>query len=212
MTMNLVLATGLAYAFIGALIMFISHRAIYRRATQIVAGYPKVLAALRAQRHDGRFGLTVLLSGNVLQVLAACGYSAPLVHWRYPAALAAGALLLYGIWRILASRRIARRSTVSPVTRGTVRSAYETRRSRVLLDAARREAANRLAREQAKGPRDRSVVYLAHEWECRWWSDKFGVTTVALKAAVRQVGPMVADIERHFAMRSRARYAFAAAA
>src|SRR4051812_32454764 len=66
MNMNLVLATGLAYAFIGALIMFLSHRSIYRRATGIVAGYPKVLAALRAQRQDARFGLIVLLSGNIL--------------------------------------------------------------------------------------------------------------------------------------------------
>jgi len=210
MNINLVLATGLAYAFLGAFIMFVSHRAIYHRATQIVAGYPKVLAALRAQRHDGRFGLIVLLSGNTLQVLAACGYSAPLVLWRYPAAAAAIALLLYGIWRLFVSRRVARSAAVQAGDRRNYRPAYETRRSRVLLDAARRESANRLAREQAKGPRDRSVVYLAHEWECRWWSDKFGVSTVMLKAAVRQVGPMVADVERHFAVRSRGRYALAA--
>jgi hypothetical protein len=211
MTMNLVLATGLAYAFIGALIMFISHRSIYRRATQIVAGYPKVLAALQAQRHDGRFGLTVLLSGNVLQVLAACGYSAPLVHWRYPAAFAIGALLFYGIWRLLVSR-YTMRGAAAPERRRSQRPTYETRRSMVLLEAARRESASRQAREHAKGPRDRSVVYLAQEWECRWWSDKFGVSTVVLKAAVRQVGPMVADIERHLAMRARGRYALAAAA
>src|SRR5688572_14448051 len=108
MNMNLVLATGLAYAFIGALIMFISHRAIYRRATQIVAGYPRILAALRAQRYDGRFGLVVLLSGNVLQVLAACGYSAPIGLWRYPAAFAAGLLVIYGLWRLLIAHRVAR--------------------------------------------------------------------------------------------------------
>src|ERR1700754_3881706 len=101
MNINLVLATGVAYAFIGALIMFVSHRAIYRRATQIVAGYPRVLAALRAQRYDGRFGLVVLLCGNVLQVLAACGYSAPLALWRYPAAVVAGALVVYGAWRLI---------------------------------------------------------------------------------------------------------------
>jgi hypothetical protein len=210
MTMNLVLATGLAYAFIGALIMFASHRAIYRRATQIVAGYPRVLAALRAQRHDGRFGLIVLLSGNLLQVLAACGYSAPIGLWRFPAALAVGALVLYGVWRLLVSRRVSRGATAVRQARFDPKRSYETRRSRVLLDAARREAANKLAREQAKGPRDRSVVYLAHEWECRWWSDRLGVTTDVLRAAVRQVGPMVADIERHLARRSRGRYALAA--
>jgi hypothetical protein len=210
MNMNLVLATGLAYAFIGALIMFVSHRAIYRRATQIVAGYPKVLAALRAQRHDGRFGLIILLSGNLLQVLAACGYSAPIGLWRFPAALAVGALVFYGVWRLLVSRTVSRRKPAATQVRFDPKRSYETRRSRVLLDAARREAATKLAREQAKGPRDRSVVYLAHEWECRWWSDRFGVTTDVLKAAVRQVGPMVADIERHLQRRSRGRYALAA--
>lgn len=209
MNMNLVLATGLAYAFIGALIMFLSHRAIYRRATGIVAGYPKVLAALRAQRQDGRFGLIVLLSGNILQVLAACGFSAPLAHWRYPAAFVAGAILLYGIWRLFAARRLSHGSERA-AARHLKRPAYESRRSRVLLEAARREEATRLAREQAKGPRNRSVVYLAHEWECRWWSDKFGVTTPVLKAAVRQVGPMVTDIERHLRVRTRSRYALAA--
>ena len=207
MNMNLVLATCLAYAFIGALIMYLSHRSIYRRATGIVAGYPKVLAALRAQRLDGRFGLVVLLSGNILQVLAACGYSAPLAHWQFPAVVVGGTLVLYGIWRLFVSRKLARAAAPQ---RQIQRRAYESRRSMVLLEAARREAANRRAREQAKGPRDRSVVYLAHEWECRWWSDKFGVSTSVLRATVRQVGPMVADIERHLGARSRVRYALAA--
>jgi hypothetical protein len=208
MNINLVLATGLAYAFIGAFIMFLSHRSIYRRATGIVAGYPKVLAALRAQRQDGRFGLLVLLCGNFLQVLAAFGYSAPLAHWRYPAVVVAAALFLYGIWRLFVAHRVSHGSERS--VRQIERRTYESRRSRVLLEAARREAASRLAREQADGPRDRSVVYVAQEWECQWWSDKFGVSSAVLRAAVRQVGPMVADIERHLRVRPRARYALAA--
>jgi hypothetical protein len=208
MNINLVLATGLAYAFIGAFIMFVSHRAIYRRATQIVAGYPRVLAALRAQRYDGRFGLIVLLCGNLLQVLAACGYSAPIALWRYPAAFVAGAVIVYGIWRLIVARRVAR--SVKSNARVIPDRSYETRRSRVLLEAARREAPKYLAREQARAPRDRSVVCLAHEWECRWWSDRFGVTTDTLRTAVRHVGPMVADIERHLALRKRSRYALAA--
>ena len=210
MNMNLVLATGLVYAFIGALIMFVSHRAIYRRATQIVAGYPRVLAALRAQRHDGRFGLIVLLCGNLLQVLAACGYSAPIALWRYPAALFAAVLIVYGVSRLLVSRRAV--NVRSHKGRAIPDRSYETRRSRVLLEAARREAPKYLAREQARAPRDRSVVCLAHEWECRWWSERFGVTADALRAAVRQVGPMVSDIERHLVGRkhNRGRYALAA--
>jgi hypothetical protein len=209
MNMNLVLATGLAYAFIGAFIMFVSHRAIYRRANQIVAGYPRVLSALRAQRHDGRFGLVVLLSGNLLQVLAALGYSAPLGLWRYPAALAAGVLLVYGVWRLIAvHRRVTRTAGRKP--RAIPDRSFETRRSRILLEAARREMPKYMAREQARAPRDRSVVCLAHEWECRWWSDRFGVTAEALRAAVSQVGPMVADIERHLRVRKHTRYACAA--
>lgn len=211
MNINLVLATGLAYAFAGALIMFISYRALYRRATRIVAGYPRVLAALRAQRHDARFGLIVLVCGNVLQVLAACGYTISLEHWRYPTYAAAAVLVCYAIWRVFAARRVARvQAQPAAAARTQIRRVYETRRSIRLLEAARIEAANRRAREQAKGPRDRSVIYVGQEWECRWWSDKLGVTPDVLKAAVRQVGPMVVDIERYFALRTRLGYALAA--
>ena len=207
MNMNLVLASGLVYSFIGALIMFVSHRAIYNKATRIVAGYPKVLAALRAQRYDGRFGLIVLLCGNVLQVLAALGYSAPLALWKYPAALVAGLMVLYALWRVFATRQVAKKDRKLRVIPDR---SYETRRSRILLEAARREMPKYMAREQAREPRDRSIVCLAHEWECRWWSDRFGVPAEALRAAVRQVGPMVADIERHLAVRKHSRYALAA--
>src|SRR5918992_3330909 len=105
MNVNLLLATCLVYAFLGAMIMFLSHRSLYLRATRIVAGYPKVLAALRAQRHDGRFGLVVLVCGNVLQVLAALGYTVPIEHWRVPVYGVLGAIFLYCLWRIFAARR-----------------------------------------------------------------------------------------------------------
>ena len=207
---NLVLATGLAYAFVGALIMFLSHRALYVKATRIVAGYPRVLAALRAQRHDGRFGLIVLVCGNLLQVIAACGYTLPLAHWRFPVYVGLAAIVVYGVWRLLAGRRM-RAAPAQAAARTPIRRVYETRRSMVLLDAARQEAANRRARELAKGSRDRSVVYVGQEWHCQWWSDRFGVSPEALRAAVRQVGPMVKDVERHLARKARpADYALAA--
>lgn len=210
MNINLVLATGLAYAFVGALIMFLSHRALYVKATRIVAGYPRVLAALRAQRHDGRFGLIVLVCGNLLQVIAACGYTLPLAHWRFPVYVGLAAIVVYGVWRLLADRR-ARAVPAQAAARTPIRRIYETRRSMVLLDAARQEAANRRARELAKGSRDRSVVYVGQEWHCQWWSDRFGVSPEALRAAVRQVGPMVKDVERHLARKARpADYAVAA--
>ena len=204
MNINLVMATGLGYTFIGALIMFLSHRALYHKATRIVAGYPKVLAALRAQRHDGRFGLIVLLCGNVLQVLASCGYTLPVAHWRLPVYAGLAAIFLYWVWRMIVARIGVASSVAKPQSRRTpVRRVYETRRSMILLEAARREAANRRAREAAKGPRDRSVVYVGQDWECRWWSERFGVTPDVLRQAVRQVGPMVKDVERHFAVKHR---------
>ncbi|HYC46055.1 MAG TPA: DUF3606 domain-containing protein [Burkholderiales bacterium] len=211
MNMNLVLATGLAYAFIGALIMFLSHRALYVKATRIVAGYPRVLAALRAQRHDARFGLIVLLCGNVLQVLAACGYTISMAHWRFPSYAALAVIAVYTVWRLLTARRAMRTAWATGRAAVPIRRVYETRRSMILLEAARKEAANRRAREAAKGSRDRSVVYVGQDLDCRWWSERFGVTPEALRAAVRQVGPMVKDIERHFARTARrSRYALAA--
>ena len=210
MNMNLVLATGLVYTFIGAMIMFLSHRALYLKASRIVAGYPRVLAALRAQRHDARLGLIVLLCGNVLQVLAAFGYTVPAAHWRFPAYALLGAIFFYGLWRIFSSRTVAQ-VEAKPPARTVIRRVYETRRSMVLLEAARREAANRRARELAKGTRDRSVVYVGQDADCRWWSERFGVSPDALRAAVREVGPMVKDLERHFALKNRrAGYALAA--
>lgn len=206
MNINLVLATGLAYAFIGALIMFLSHRALYARATSIVAGYPKVLAALKAQRHDGRFGLVVLLCGNALQAVAALGYSISMAHWQVPLYAILAVLAFYILRRTWLMYSVVSRPAANKqarTARPDVRRVYETRRSMILLEAARKEAATRRAREVAKGPRDRSVVYVGLEWECRWWSDRFGVSPDTLRAAVRQVGPMVKDVERHFAVTQR---------
>lgn len=210
MNMNLILATGIGYGLIGGLIMFASHRAIYCRANEIVAGYPRVLAALQAQRHDGRFGLGVLIGASVLQILAVCGYSASMSQWRYPVAAGIAALLVYYTQRLLVTRRDRRPRTQPGTGVRTIRSLYETRRSRRLLDAARGEAANIHARELARGPRDGNVVYLGQQWERRWWTDRFGVSTEALTAAVRQVGPMVSDVERYFAVMRSGHYALAA--
>ena len=209
MDINLVLATGLGYTILGAVILFLSHRSLYVKATRIVAGYPKVLAALRAQRHDGRFGLTVLICGNVLQILAALGLRVPLEHWRVPLYALIGAIAVYCVCRLFISR--AARTRADRDSRRVVNRVYETRRSMVLLEAARREAATRRMRE-LDGPSDKGVVYIGEDWECRWWSERFGVSPEALKGAVREVGPMVEDIERYFGLKaSRMHYAAAAA-
>jgi hypothetical protein len=196
---------------IGAAIMYLSHRALYRRAIRIVAGYPRVLAALRTQRHDGRFGVIVLMCGSVLQALAAIGYSVSIAHWRIPVYAALASLCLYALWRVVSARRRGEGPGEMDRERITGPRVYESRRSMVLLDAARRDAAKRRARELASESNRRSVIYVGEEWECRWWSDRFGVTPAVLKAAVRDVGPMVQDVERYFAARrQRAAYAFAA--
>lgn len=215
MQVNLILLTGLAYSAVGALVMFLSHRSLCKKATRIVAGHPRDVAALRVQQSDGRYGLIILLCGNLLQVLAACGYTIAPHYWRYPSATLVGVMVLYGLWRFLAGNLspAQRRAQLAAQPRNAIdaQRIFETRRSAVLLDAAIREEANRKAREQAKAPRNRSVVYVRHEWECRWWSDRFGVTQEALRAAVRRVGPMVGDVERYLGLISApARYPRAA--
>ena len=149
MTTNLVLAAGVAYGVLGALILFHSHRSVYLAATSLVAGYPRVIEKLRVQRCDGRFGLAVLACGALLQMLAAWGYEAPLTHWRYPVSIAAAALLSYGVWRMLASRRAAapRRKETARGRVGT--RVYETRRSFLLREAALAEAPRLYALEQS---------------------------------------------------------------
>ncbi len=52
-----------------------------------------------------------------------------------------------------------------------------------------------------RGTRDRNRIDVHQEWECRYWSKKFGVRLKELKRAVRQVGDRVADVERYFATR-----------
>lgn len=202
--MNLVLVTGLACGLIGGLIMFGSHSAIYRTASHIVAGYPRVLAALHAKRHDGRFGLCILACGIVLQGVAAGGYAIPVSLWRYPVSAIASILAVYGAWRLLTSRRmIAAHAPVSPA-KAPARGLYDTRRSVRLRDAAQIEGAKLAAIERRREPRDAGVIFLAREWEQRWWSAKLGVSTEALIAAVRYAGPMVEDVRRYLASDDRA--------
>jgi hypothetical protein len=120
-------------------------------------------------------------------------------------------MVLYALWRVLAGRGVQESHVAAPARDWAhLDRTFQTRRSAVLLDAAIREEANRKAREKAKTPRNRNVVYVRHEWECRWWSDRFGVTQDALRLAVCKVGPMVADVERYFRTSVRPAYPRAA--
>ena len=49
----------------------------------------------------------------------------------------------------------------------------------------------------SRGPKDRTRVDLDQEWECIWWSKGFGVSVDALRAAVQEVGPLVADLDHY---------------
>ena len=73
----------------------------------------------------------------------------------------------------------------------------ESRRSIVLMDAARKEAERDRRRARARRPADKRVIYLHEEWERLWWSDHLGVDIATLEAAVRAVGPTAAEIERY---------------
>ncbi len=48
-----------------------------------------------------------------------------------------------------------------------------------------------------RGPQDRARVNTTEQWELSYWTKQFGVTEQQLKDAVRAVGPMVADVQKH---------------
>mgnify|MGYP003619412218 FL=1 len=48
-----------------------------------------------------------------------------------------------------------------------------------------------------RGPQDRARVNTTEQWELSYWTKQFGVTEQQLKDAVRAVGPMVVDVQKH---------------
>ena len=47
------------------------------------------------------------------------------------------------------------------------------------------------------GDRDRLRINTEQEHEVRYWSQKLGVTSAQLRAAVKDVGPMASAVEAH---------------
>lgn len=81
---------------------------------------------------------------------------------------------------------------------------YESRRSIQLREAAKQEG--RVYRSDHTVMRDahlRSVVYFGNTHERRRWCDALGASPEELKAAIREVGPMSADVKRYLRARSR---------
>lgn len=50
------------------------------------------------------------------------------------------------------------------------------------------------------GPQDRIRINVHEDYELRDWSKKFGCTPEQLKAAVKAVGTMAGDVEKHLKM------------
>lgn len=193
---NLVMVTALFCAFFGALLALTSHVTLRGTANRLVVAYPRVLTRAQAGRLDRRFGFFLLGCAAAFYALASRGYAAPLSLWRYPVAAAAVLSCAYLVMRLLIVYRRGGRT-------GAPRQLYETARSRTLREAAMAESAALRAREIARDPRDRGIVFLARDWDRRWWASRLGVSSDALRAAIRQVGPMVKDIERHLGVQRR---------
>jgi hypothetical protein len=196
MQTNLLMVLAFGCGFVGALFTLTSQYALWRRGRRVVVAYPRVLARLHARRLDRRFGLFLLGFAAAAYALASRGYSAPLSLWQYPATALAAVSAVYLVARLVALYRRPARSTGA-------RTLYETPRTRTLRDAAISESAALRAMEIARDPRDRGIVFLAREWDRRWWSNRLGASSDAIRAAIRQVGPMVTDIEQHLNRQQR---------
>ncbi|MFK4622553.1 DUF3606 domain-containing protein [Bradyrhizobium diazoefficiens] len=48
-----------------------------------------------------------------------------------------------------------------------------------------------------RGPQDRRRINVHEDYEVRYWCEKFGCTNAELADAVKQVGVMAADVEKH---------------
>jgi uncharacterized protein DUF3606 len=54
-----------------------------------------------------------------------------------------------------------------------------------------------------RGKADRSRIDVSEEYECRYWSEKLGVSSDELKQAVQKVGPVVEDVARELGKATR---------
>lgn len=48
-----------------------------------------------------------------------------------------------------------------------------------------------------RGARDRNLIDIGSDRECRYWCRKLGVSAALIREAVRAVGPRAQDVERH---------------
>ena len=50
--------------------------------------------------------------------------------------------------------------------------------------------------DKTKTAADRKRINVNEDYECRYWSERFGVSPEELKRAVERVGPMADDVAR----------------
>ena len=48
-----------------------------------------------------------------------------------------------------------------------------------------------------RGQRDRDRIDVNQDQNCRYWGEKLGVSSDKIKDAVKKVGPVAKDVERH---------------
>jgi hypothetical protein len=48
-----------------------------------------------------------------------------------------------------------------------------------------------------RGPADRNRINIHEPYEIEYWRKHFDVTAQQLRGCINQVGPMVADVQRH---------------
>lgn len=48
-----------------------------------------------------------------------------------------------------------------------------------------------------RGERNRDRIDVNQDQDCRYWCEKLGVSSEKIKDAVKKVGPMAKDVERH---------------
>jgi hypothetical protein len=113
---------------------------------------------------------------------------AALTSWRNPFVAGVAAFIVFAALSWL--------SRVAPLRGAPL---FDSRRAMRLREAAVAQQAQHEARERKLHQHRGRIIFLSAEWERRWWCQKLSVTTDTLQAAVRQVGPMVDDVERYLA-------------
>ena len=53
-----------------------------------------------------------------------------------------------------------------------------------------------MADDKSKVAADRKRINVGEDYECRYWSERFGVSADELKRTVQRVGPMVDDVAK----------------